>query len=344
MSITEQNVNGIARYLQQYLDLRFKHARRLNPHYERIGEDLEWHQLDAIRSTLSRRKPVGEIRIAVADLMVSCDHETRRGVFLPKGQLSIFNEIIPVQEDSKHKSDALAINDLLTVYSAIDASLRPIMELMRTWVWWDLPDASLMHMFESGMERINMVMGGAASELVEYYKTLDSRGAPIALNLSSKQSILDFEYYRMEEAFHTFEKRRQEEGKYQEIVAWNGEHHGVPHAAEPLVHQISQHLRARDSISRTGDVEPTLRDYYAKATHCPQEEVTPQRVLDFERVYLDKAAHDLLHVLQEDSEGERYDFKWRQLAQFREGFESARTQIIPTPISTPKELSRVDSF
>lgn len=332
---TEINAVGVLKNLTQYLDIRFDYAARLNPKMRQVEMDLKWHQLDATRHLLLKSKPLGEVRFHVADIMVSYDVDKKRMLYSPKGQIAIMGEVLTSQKDDLHaKGGGQGIRDLATLYTAIDPWLKPILELMQTWTWWDLPDSADMTLYDQSLDRFRQLSQGQIDDKLKAYYTqeMKSEKSPDM----TMQGILDFEFYRMESVVLAVEKRRSEEPNYEQIIA--RESSGSDNAAHPLVTQLAQHVRAYDSIKATGRIEPSLVDYYSKAIQCASTEVTPQRVLDFEERYLANAKQDVVLAIQKDKgEGEPYNFKLRQYVEIRKMLENLRAQVKPRPKASSKD-------
>ncbi len=325
---TENNVNAVMKYLTQYLELRMDHAKRFNPKIRECESDLKWHQLDNMRAALRRAKPVGEVRIHVADILVSFDIEKRRQLFVAKGQLAIMSDVITSLADDLTKGSGVAIKDICTLYQAIDPFLRQVVDLMQMWLWWDLPDAADYALFDFQVERFKNLLRLQSFDSVQAHyraETKSDKGGEL-----SRQQILDFEFARMEGIMQNLEKRRLEEGNYQQILVREPSAAAKNDPADGLIQQIAQHLRAVEMIAASGQVEASLKDYYARALQCKPDEIKPEKAVEFERAWIAKTKQDLASALQSSNgDGAWYNFKNRQFLDTRRMFEAIRNEVKP---------------
>ncbi|MBI1784897.1 hypothetical protein HYR69_07120, partial [Candidatus Sumerlaeota bacterium] len=324
VSQTENNINSILKHLQQYLDFRLEHAKRLNPRIAEVESDLKWHQMDSMRQVLRRSKPIGELRFVVADVLASFDIDKKRQLFSAKGQLAIMAEVITSLSDDLSKGGGVTIKDIATLYHAIDPSLKPVIELMQIWLWWDLPDAADLVLFENQVERFKMLLRSQVTEgLQAFYRNemkLDKGGD------LGRQQILEFEFFRTEALVQTIEKRRMEDGNHQQIIA-REEGESADRNADGLVMQLAQHLRAAEMIAESKSIDASLREYYARALQCKPEDVKPERAYEFEQRFIAKAKKELVAAIQSERiDGTPYNFKLNQLAETKRMLEVLRNE------------------
>ncbi len=327
-SQTEQNANGILKYLRQYMDLRFGHAARLSPKIRTAEADIKWHQLDAMRSLLYKMRPVGENRYAVADLLASFNADWRRDLFKPKGQLSIMNEIMTGAAEETSKATGLGgIRDLRTFYQAIDPALKSLVELMQTWIWWDIADAGDMSLFETQTDRLRILLKSQLNEgLLAFYVKEMKKGEQSFSN-PSKEDILDFEFYRTEGLVRAVEYRRGNDEAHQQIIAREATE---DRASDTLVMQLAQHLRAQEMLRANQPLDASLKEYYGKVLKCEPAQVAPEKALEFEQRYVAQAKQEIVAALQQgDGGGAPYNFKLRQLADLQKRIEVLRAEVKP---------------
>lgn len=334
-SQTEQNVALILKHLRHYMDLRFSHARRLNPKFKAVEGDMKWHELECVKQVLARQKPLGEFRVSPGDIIVGFDVEKKRGVFLPKGQLSIQNEIITKEDAGLVKGGAAdGIRDLSSFYKAVDPFLKSVVDLMQTWVWWDLPDAADMAIMDSQFDKLTKIPRMQMSEaLANYYKN-DVKGE------MSIQSIVDLEFGRAEETVLAIQRRREFEENYQNIIAREGDDGGAGDSpADATVVQLAQHLRAVEMMKKSGDVDASLRDYYAKALQCAPADVTAEKALAYAGRIVAQTKKQLAEQLDagDSGGGAPYNFKLRQLAEIRARLEAFRAELKPRAQTTSQQ-------
>ncbi|MBI3734963.1 hypothetical protein HY256_00415 [Candidatus Sumerlaeota bacterium] len=325
---TEKNVNGILRYLNQYLELRFSHASRLNPKFRAVGADLKWHEMKAVGRVLRKSKPFGEHRFCVADVLVSFDSERKRGLYNPKNQTQILNEIVTVvDEKNQVQSGLLKIRDLRALYQTIDPFLLSIIELIQTWIWWDLQDAADMFHFDLQCERIyNLLRSQWTEAMANYYAHEMNRKPELGLE---KQDVLDFEYYRTEDLVHSLARRREDQPDYQEIIARAG---GDDTQSDAQILQLAQHVRVAQTLREGKEMDASLRDYFGRALHCAPAEVTVPRALEYQQRFLTQAKQSLAELLHgADAGGTPYDFKSSQIEEIERKLDAMKAEVNPRP-------------
>ena len=325
---TEKNVSGILRYLTQYLDLRFSHASRLNAKFRPVEADLKWHEMKAVGRILRKSKPFGEHRLAVGDVLVSFDADKKRGLYNPKNQTQILNEIVTVvDEKNQVQSGLLKIRDLRALYHTIDPFLLSIIELIQTWIWWDLQDAADMFHFDLQIERIHNLMRAQLNEgMITYYAHEMNRKPELGLE---KQEVLDFEYYRTEDLVHSIAHRREDQPEYQEIIARAAMD---DQQADAQILQVAQHIRVAQSLREGKEPDASLCDYFSRVLRCSPSEVTAERALEFQQRYLSQAKQGLIELLHgADTAGAPYDFKAAQLDEAEQKLEALKAEVNPRP-------------
>lgn len=323
---SEQNVALVLKYLKQFMDLRFAHARRLNSKFKGVEADLKWHELECVKQVLARQKPLGEARVTPADLIVGFDGEKKRAVFMPKGQLSILNEIITKEDSSLSKGGGDGIRDMSSFYKAVDPFLKGVVDIMQAWVWWDLPDAADMALIEMQFDKLRKLPRMQFNEQIAAYYKND-------IKEPSMQAIVDLEFYRTEDVVVPMVRRREGEENYQAIIARESEGGGAATApADQTIAQMSQRLRAVEML-KAGQLDANLRDYYSKMLQCRPEEVAPERAIAVEEKALAQARQTLAQQLEaaEEGGGNPYNFKLRQAQEVVRQLEAIRAEVRPRP-------------
>jgi len=331
-STTERNVTGVLKYLREYLDLRFAHAGRLNDKFLQVQADLTWHELRSVGRVLRKTKPFAELRVAVADILVSFDDVKKRSLTYAKSQSQIMNEIVTIfEEKDMIKTGLLAIRDIRALYKAIDPFLLHVIELIQTWVWWDLLDAGDMFHFDCQLDRIEALRVEQPNErILAYYRQIVPR--PPEKEIDQKD-IIDFEFHRAADLVGMFKHRREMDEDHQGIIAMQAPDERY---AEPEVVQLAQHVRAADSLRNSEQVDPNLREYYSRALHCTPDHVTRDHALEFEQRHLTQAKLDLAELLHlTGRRGIPYDFKEWQMEGIQERLELLRAEVDPQPRYQP---------
>ena len=314
-SQTEKNVDGILEHLSKYLGMRFSHAKRLNPRFGQIEIDLKWHELVHVRFVISQTKSFGEFRHRVADIMTSFDAEKKRAIFSPSDQNSIMQQLVTQEEEAHAKTSGatVQIRDLQSLYHAIDPALQAMVELLESWVWWDLRDAADMFHLSLRFKAIRKLMQTELNDkMVAHYRQLLKGESIGALN---KGNILIFEFKRTESLLDDFANRREIEEIQEQLIA--RESTGNQSLDSDTI-QLAQHIRATKRLQDPNGMDSALRDYYAKALHCPPEKVTTQDALEFEHRYIVRAREELAQALHGGgAAGEPFNFKERELREAR---------------------------
>jgi hypothetical protein len=214
---TQKRSNAIIRKLQEFMDIRFLHAVRANPGIKDVYEDIRWQQLMTIRLILEHTKSWGPERYYVADVLCDDNVSRKRSIFNPTDQNSILNEIINLKEESKKgkRAGQLPIMDMRTFYSALNPNLERVVELIQTWIWWDLADVSDMVAFESQAQMLKKVLtikieGPILDHYVKIMKMADSE--------IGKKIVAEFEFKRLVALEKTYEDRREFDFGYNMII------------------------------------------------------------------------------------------------------------------------------
>jgi len=214
---TQKRVESIVKKIQDYMDIRFTHAVRVNLNIGHVYEDIRWQQLTTLRQILESSKAFGPDRYYVADILCEDNMLRRRALFNATDQNSIFNEIINLKDrmEREKRAGQLPVHDMRTFYTALDPSLEKIVELIQTWIWWDIADSSDMVAFEHQsiiMKQLQTVP--LEGQILEHYqKTLKKAASEL-----DRKMILQYEFDRLENILKQFQERRTEEAGFQMIL------------------------------------------------------------------------------------------------------------------------------
>jgi len=214
---TKRRVQQILAKVQDYMDVRFAHASRVNPNIRHIYSDIRWQQLMSLKLILESSKAYGPDRYYVADILCEQNASRKKALFNPTDQNSILNEIINLKEEEgkQKRAGQLPISSMRTFYTALNPSLERIVELIQTWIWWDLNDASDLVAFEHQAAVIQQLhkkeIDGPLSD--HYQKLLRKAASEI-----DKPLVLNYEFDRLEQIQKSFEERREFDEGYQMIV------------------------------------------------------------------------------------------------------------------------------
>jgi hypothetical protein len=214
---TQKRVESILKKIQDYMDIRFTHAVRVNPKIGHVYDDVRWQQLTTLRQILESSKAFGPDRYYVADMLCDDNMLRKRALFTATDQNSIFNEVINIKDrmEWEKRAGQLPIHDMRTFYSALDPSLEKIVELIQTWIWWDIADSSGMVAFEHQaiiMKQLQTVP--IEGQILEHYqKTLKKAASEL-----DRKMILQYEFDRLENIYKEYQERRTEEAGFQMIL------------------------------------------------------------------------------------------------------------------------------
>ena len=214
---TKRRVKGILKKIQEYMDIRFAHAARVNPNIRHIYGDIRWQQLTSLRLVLESTKAWGPDRYYVADVLCEDNAARKKSLFLPTDQNSILNEIINLKDiaERDRRAGQLPIRDMRTFYSALDPSLERIVELIQTWIWWDLADACDLVAFEHQAQLLKKVeaikLEGAVMD--HYQKVFRKAASEI-----DRKLVIEYEYRRLESILGRLAERRHEDEGHEMIV------------------------------------------------------------------------------------------------------------------------------
>jgi hypothetical protein len=325
-AVQQKRVEAICELLKDYMDVRFAHAVRVNPHIAHVYDDVAWQELTSVRQVLTTTKAFGPVRFLVADILCSDDKLKVGSLFNPVDQNSIMNEIIDEKESKRdQRAGILEIGSMRTLYRALDPSLERIVELIQTWLWWDLMDATLLFDFDQQVQRLHSLKTHEMNEkLEEYYHKALKRAISEKI---SKPEIMDYEFKKLEGMLGQFAQRRNEDEGYRVIIKRDE----LPESginAEIL--DLGKHINALQGLETAHDLKEETRVSYAPLLDCSPAEVTRERVIEFEKKQVESRKKDLMGRLARPKHlGPPYDYKQRQLEELRRRVEEARSIFVP---------------
>jgi len=237
----------------------------------------------------------------------------------------LISSIVTVIDDvDTKKTGVLHIRDLRGLYKVFDPRLDSIVELIQIWIWWDIVDASDMHLFDTQLERLTTLARASINERLEvYYRNemkLERVSAP------TLEEIRKFELDRTEKLLGDFETRLSQEEIYQEIIGYEmTEDRVVDHKFIDL----AEHLREFGKLTADEALDKATRSHYSRMLRIGEGTVTHEKAVIYERKFIDEAKRELLEVLEsEESSGTRYNFKQHQFDECKERFEPVRELIL----------------
>ena len=295
----QEHRQGILSKLSDLLDNRFAQVRRIAPGVGQCEGDMRMHQMELMRLVLMGRKGFGPIKLCVADILASFDDTKRLALFNPTDQVSLLNEIVPSEEEAgERRAGQLAVRSLKTFYSAIDPSLEPILDLLQTFIWWDLPDAAELYRFDLQLERIEWFKTAELDqEVIDFYrKEMNARpGVEI-----TRSDLIKFELLRAKGIMAAYAKRREADEGHQ-IIAVSMEHPGNPEADAATI-RLAKRLTAIEKVRVKRDhLDDEVKQYYAPQLGIGADDVTGEAILALEE---SQAAHERQQLFEQLSTGQ----------------------------------------
>lgn len=326
------NIESIIKIIEEFLDIRFDHACRINNKITHVVEDLKWQQLMNLREVLGASKGIGENRYMTVDMMMGDDDNLRKTLYMAQGQNSICNEIIKSTDSrSAQAVSGLSIKDITSFYRAIDPSLVSILELVQTWIWWDIEDAAEIHFFDNETKKIGKLYSTQITpEIKHYYIRLFHRGDDEDV---TKDEIITFEVAKLERVYQRWAERKSDQESYQMIIK-RDEKESIN--IDDSIIKLSKHIANLKNIKTTHKLTEEMAKYYSQVFKCNQEEITMPKVLDYEQNTIDESKRNLSAIQATGKVyGQPYDYKEMKLKEYKVKLE---TVIKKLNIDTSKAI------
>jgi hypothetical protein len=323
----QERVEGILRYLNDILDKRFTQARRVNPKVATVEADIRWHQMQTMRDVLKFPKGFGPLRLFVADILASGDEAKKRDLFDPVNQVSIMNEIVPVEEQLKdRRAGQMEIRDVRTFYKALDPSLEKILQLLQTWIWWDLPDAVELYRLEAQEQKFESLRTCEVDKALQdrYRKEMGEKpGIEI-----SREKILRFELQRTRDILDHLDRRLKAERGH-EMVLVTEERDGTPIADAACIN-LAKRLMVIDKLRNQKDaaLDAAAKQFYALQTGVSVDKITAEDALEHERRQAAIARQRLAEELSRGCEmGESANYKRVLVGRMEKRYEAMAASV-----------------
>jgi hypothetical protein len=248
-------------------------------------------------------------------------------------QTSIQVELVSHCQDERVESTRgqIRIHDLKTFYASINPILSDMMDLIETWIWWDIYDAAELVRFEQKLGKIQLIrQGRLTDELRKRYALLiqstgEGEDQAAAATTLSDQDILLYEFQQVQRIRHLWSVRRADELGYMFILkrdeltqATQGE----------LIHKIAAKVREYDAVESNPEISEEIQHRYALDLKLPPQKVTRQDVMDFLQQQLVAIEREMLRAADTDAQlGPPYNFKARQLEQMEKWIADLEKQL-----------------
>jgi len=303
-------VEGIIAELSNYFMVRYAEIARIKPPLNSMYADLLWRQMAKVRDIMWHEKMFGPVRVRVADILASRDESKRRAIMGPIDQASILSELIPEQEETgERRPGFLVVRNMRALYTSVDPSLGPVIELTDIWLWWDVLDAADNYNFKEQKKLIETLRTAEITAAMQTFY----HGAMVRREERSltRDEILSFEFVCLESLWRNFMQRRTEEKSYMMVV--KRDPIGGEDSVDELIVTLSCHIKARQRLQQEGGLDDRLREYYAKILKCDPSHVKPEQALAHENVTILRLHDDLRMGLERGAVlGEPYDYKRAQ--------------------------------
>ncbi len=335
--VMQKHIEGILHKLDEFLDQRYAQGKRLSALVAVAEADMRMQQQAVLRQILMGGKGFGPIRLSVVEILTSFDLQKKNALFHPTDQVCILNEIVPEEKDDSGKKTAgqLDIRSIKKLYSAIDPSFERLLSLLQTWIWWDLRDAADLYTFDLQISKIEHLKTVNVDEaLIENYRK--EMGAKPGTEIR-RQDMIKFELQRAKLLIAQYGQRRDADHGH-EIILVAKFMEGTPDADASCV-RLASHLSAIEKLrAQQGQVNDSVKQFYAPQLRLPAEKVTAQAILDFETRC---AAHERKILADAMSKtrpvGEMINFKRQKMADMQHLFAAACQAfgITPDQIALP---------
>ncbi len=277
----QQHIDGIIVKVNMLLDKRFAQARRIQPKVQQAEADMRFHQLQVLRDLLASRKGFGPEKYHVANILASADEEKKSALFNPVDQVSMLNEIIPEEDQGGARTAGrLTVRSVSGFYSALDPSLASILELLQTWIWWDLRDASELYRFDLQEQNLTDIKNGREYSEADLDWYRNEMGLKPGAQLD-RPEIMKFELKRSKEIIDRFAQRLTSEEGHQVIVVSQGRN-ATPETDAAII-RLGKRLQTIDAVrNQSENLDAKIRQHYGQVFSIPPEDVKAERVLEHE--------------------------------------------------------------
>lgn len=305
--LQKRGVESILGRVNVYLDARYQQIRRIQPKFETVWEDLVWQQTTNLRNTLAGDKAWGPQRFNVAEVMLGDDNKKIRDLMGGTPQANLMNEVVEEKESqTKGTGSRLEIHDMRTLYSSIDSSLANAVQLIQTFIWWDLEDGADLARFEKKVSMIRAFEeNGITPEMESYYNVLMHSDKKL-----SADDVILYECKMLKRTVEGIRARRVLEPSYQMIIRRETLPNENPDA---LIAGIAYQMNVLDGLRRQGTIDDATTDQFAKAMGIEPGAVTPDKAAAFLAGTIAENKKRLKNALNGSGGGAQTNFKRSQL-------------------------------
>lgn len=315
---TSANAEHIIRHLNEYLSIRFDHAGRIHPHLINIKDDLIYHEIANVRKCLLHEKIYGIHKQAVADVFMGDNDKRRANLLSPTDQTSIQVELVSHCQDEKVETTRgqIRIHDIKTYYASIDPRLSDFMDLIETWIWWDLLDAAELSRFEQKIGLIKAVCDHKITNKMQMrYNRLihppeigeDGEEKTVQQKQARPEEILRYEIAMLDHIIDKWEYRRTYELGHMFVL--KRDELPRPDQGE-MIHKISAEIREIDRIKDSGELSRDDQHKYAPSLGLAPENVDKEKVIQYLNHQLLESEREMLQDADRETQlGPPYNYK-----------------------------------
>lgn len=338
-SAAERHTDMIMNRLNEFLSIRFDLAARINPRLKILKHDLLYHEMANVRRCLMGDKIYGPSRRKVADVFLGDDDKPRRNLMSPTDQTSIQVELVSHCQDERTESTRgqIKIHDLKSFYASIDSGLASFLDLVETWIWWDILDAAELVRFEQKLGMLAHIKAGKLTPEMRkrYAAQIQAAGGgggdeekEIAAHVSD-EDIIKYELAQLTRIRDQWALRRGNERGYTYVLKRDElpvESHGA------LIHVMAEKIREYDAVDQSEDLNEDMRHRYAIELKILPEKLTKEAILDHIKLSLLETEREMVAASDHEARlGPPYDYKTRLLEQM----ERKLSEVKPVAPATP---------
>lgn len=292
LSTVEARVQIIMKYMKEFYKTRFEQVVRINPSLLTIQSDMEWRQEKQLELVLRSKKTIGVEKAVVSDILLGHDETMKRKLMAPSDQLSIFHQLIELEEEAGTQ-DVVSINNLKTLYKFIDNRFENMTLMTECWLIWDLMDAVEIARMNDDITDITYMLNEEklSPEIEAGYrreKKIDNPSIPVSL-----EEVLIFRYHFLH---HLVEKKEYElsiEPPYRMVIRRDPQK-GL--TFDNQVIKYYQSLAKIHNMKKTQSVNDTDKKGYCDALGMEADEFTLELALQYENMTLESAKEGLVQI------------------------------------------------
>jgi hypothetical protein len=331
----QKRVDGIVALVKEFMDARFSHAVRVNPNIGHVYADLSWQQLVTLKEIIGDTKAWGPIRYYVCDVLCSDDEAKIRSLFTPSDQNSLMNEIVNLAEDkADRRMGNLSIRNMRSLYKTLDPSLERIVELIQTWIWWDLQDVSDMYSFDIEYHRIvKLAKQPLTEKILVYYKKAMKKHGDDEIN---KKIILEYEVAKLEKIVNRLRGRLEDEPGYHIILKRDD----LPSKTlDDIIVTMGKHIRNKQKVEAMGEITDEIRKLYAQTMNMPPQDLTKELILQQEQHSIHQLEESMQSILNLGRPlDEPYNYKMKHFLELEKRFMKLKNAVAPAQ-PQPEEVA-----